>query len=78
MNFLWFFNCIFVAAVLEGRFINKDELVYYSNIPNLQTAQAGFVQTLDNVGGQIVSQLNTHQNTLVAHLEERIKQLQVK
>lgn len=70
--------CLFLAAVLEGRFINKDELIYYSNIPNLETAQAGFVQTLNSIGGRVVNQLNAHQNTLLAHLEERIKQLEVK
>lgn len=69
---------MFKAAVLEGRFISKDELLYYSNIPNLQTAQAGLVQTLNSVGGQVVGHLNAHQNTLVSHLTERIKQLEVK
>lgn len=68
---------LFLAAILEGRLINRDELLYYSNIPNLQTAQAGFVHTLNSIGGQVVNQLNAHQNTLVAHLEERIKQLKV-
>lgn len=56
--------------------MSKDKLIQYSQIPNLQMAQAEFVQTLNSIGGQIVSQLNSQQNTLVLQLQERIKQLE--
>ncbi|XP_018574938.1 39S ribosomal protein L10, mitochondrial [Anoplophora glabripennis] len=69
---------ILLAGIYEGRFVSKDELTGYSLIPNLQAAQAGFVQTLNSIGGQLVTQLNSHQTTLVAHLEERTRQLEEK
>ncbi|KAF5299939.1 hypothetical protein FQA39_LY11312 [Lamprigera yunnana] len=64
-----------LAAILEGKFISKDELVEYSLIPDLQTAQANLVHTLNSIGTNIVEQLNMHQNVLVCNLEERMKQL---
>jgi len=67
---------VLMAAILEGQFISKDELMYYSMIPDLRTAQVGLVQTLNSIGGQVVGHLTTHQNTLVNQLQERIKQLE--
>ncbi|XP_017778149.1 PREDICTED: 39S ribosomal protein L10, mitochondrial [Nicrophorus vespilloides] len=67
---------VVLAGVLDGRFVSKDELLYYSNIPNIQTAQAQLVHTLNSIGGNIVSQLNCHQQTFVSQLSERIKQLE--
>lgn len=68
--------CFFLAGIYEGRLVSKDELIKYSQIPNLQTAQAGLVQTLNSIGGNLVSQLQVHQTTLVSQLQERIKQLE--
>ncbi|KAK4879435.1 hypothetical protein RN001_007581 [Aquatica leii] len=68
---------VLLAAIFEGKFVSKDELMQYSLIPNLETAQANLVHTLSSIGGQLVGQLNTHQNSLVSNLEERIKQLKV-
>ncbi|VEN45821.1 unnamed protein product [Callosobruchus maculatus] len=67
---------VLLAAVYEGQFISKDDLMKYSMIPNIQTAQAQLVSTLNSLGSNIVTQLNTHQTTLVQNLEERSKQLQ--
>lgn len=66
----------FSAAIYEGKYLSKDELVYVSTIPNLASAQAGFVQVLQSVGGGLVNKLNQCQNTLVNQLKEREKQLQ--
>ncbi|KAB0791825.1 hypothetical protein PPYR_09147 [Photinus pyralis] len=66
---------ILMAGIYEGKFLSKDELVSYSAIPNIQTAQADLVRTLDSLGGQLVQNLNIHQNTLMHNLDERIKQL---
>lgn len=65
-----------LAGICCNKMVSKDELVYYSTIPNLQTAQASLVQTLSSVGSQLVSNLNSHQISLVSHLEQRIKQLE--
>ncbi|KAF2898671.1 hypothetical protein ILUMI_07505 [Ignelater luminosus] len=69
---------ILLAAIFEGKFISKDELMEYSLIPNLQTAQAGLVQTLDRVGSNLIQNLNSQQNILVGQLQERAKQLEEK
>ena len=66
---------MFLAGIYENRLLSKDELMYYSTIPNLQAAQSGLVQTLNSVGSQLVNNLNSHQTTLVSHLEQRTKQL---
>lgn len=64
------------AGIFEGKFISKDDLIKYSEIPNLQTAQAGLVRTLSGVGAQLSNNLTTHQQILVSHLDQRLKQLQ--
>lgn len=67
---------IMLAGILENTLINKDDLIKYSKIPSLQTAQAELVQTVNRVGTQIVGDLNSHQISLVSNLEQRIKQLE--
>lgn len=60
---------------MEGKFISKDDLIKYSEIPNLQTAQATLVQSLSGVAKQLASNLLSHQKVLVSHLDQRLKQL---
>lgn len=66
----------FLAGIYEGRLLNKDDMLYYQQIPNLQVAQVGLVQTLNSIGNQIVSHLNSSPNHLVAQLQQRMKQLE--
>jgi large subunit ribosomal protein L10 len=73
---IFLFHIIFLAAIFEGKFINKDEIMELNLIPNLQEAQATLVQTLNSAGSTLTQQLNSHQNTLVSQLQERIKQLE--
>ncbi|XP_056640445.1 39S ribosomal protein L10, mitochondrial [Diorhabda sublineata] len=68
---------IMLAGILENTLINKDDLIKYSKIPNLQIAQAELVQTVNRVGSQLVSDLNSHQSSLVSNLEQRMKQLEM-
>lgn len=63
------------AAIYEGKLINTDQIKELSLVPDLRTAQAGLVQTINSAAVTVSSQLNAHQNTLVSNLEERIKQL---
>lgn len=65
----------FLAGIYEGKLLNKDEILRYQNIPNIEAAQAEFVQTLNSIGNNIVSQLNTHPSNLISQLQERVKQL---
>lgn len=80
--FLWvkvtfdYNNLTISAGICCNKLVSKDELVHYSTIPNLQTAQASLVQTLNSVGSQLVTNLNSHQTSFVSHLEQRLKQLE--
>lgn len=65
----------FTAAVYEGKFISKDELLVYAQIGDIQMARAAFVQTLQNVGGQLVRRITQQQDTLVNRLRDRADQL---
>lgn len=67
---------MFSAAILEGKFINKDDLIKYSEIPNIQTAQASLLATLTGIGSQLANNLTAHQQVLVSHLDQRLKQLE--
>ncbi|XP_063902952.1 large ribosomal subunit protein uL10m [Zophobas morio] len=67
---------VLLAAIFEGKFISKDEVMELHLIPNLQTAQAALVQTLNSATTTLTQQLNSHQNTLVSNLQERVKQLE--
>ncbi|XP_066253485.1 large ribosomal subunit protein uL10m [Euwallacea similis] len=67
---------VLMAGIYENRFLSKDELVKFSKIPNLQAAQNELVYSLNSVGAQVVRNLNSHQITLVSHLEQRVAQLE--
>lgn len=66
---------VFLAGVVEGRLLHKDDFINYSKLPDIQVARASFAQLLLSSGSQITSQLNQHQNILVRHLESRAEQL---
>ncbi|CAH0556994.1 unnamed protein product [Brassicogethes aeneus] len=67
---------VLLAGIYDGKLLSKDEFMYYSSIPNLESAQAGLVHTLNSAGSSLVSKLNSHQNSLVGNLEARAEQLQ--
>nr|XP_023024250.1 39S ribosomal protein L10, mitochondrial [Leptinotarsa decemlineata] len=72
-----FRQLVLLAGILDGKFVSKDDLIKYSAIPNLQTAQVGLVQTLNSAASRLVGQLSSPQGSLVSNLEERAKQLQL-
>jgi large subunit ribosomal protein L10 len=53
--------------------MSKNELVKYSNMPDLQTAQAGLVAILNSAAGQLTQNLTHHQQTLLGHLRKHIE-----
>ncbi|XP_066139261.1 large ribosomal subunit protein uL10m-like [Euwallacea fornicatus] len=67
---------VLMAGIYENRFLSKDELVKYSKVPNIQAAQSELVYSLNGVGAQVVRNLNSHQTTLMSHLEQRVAQLE--
>lgn len=66
---------VLLAGIYENKLLNLDDLVKYSKIPNLETAQSMFVHTLNASASRLHRQLNSHQTSLLALLEDRKKQL---
>jgi hypothetical protein len=53
--------------------MSVNELVKYSNMPDLQTAQAGLVGILNSAAIQLTQNLTHHQQTLLGHLKKHIE-----
>lgn len=67
-------QCVSVlAAVLDDRFMSLNELVKYSNMPDLKTAQAGLVAVLNAAAVRLTQNLTHHQQTLLGHLQKHIE-----
>ncbi|KAK9879731.1 hypothetical protein WA026_006791 [Henosepilachna vigintioctopunctata] len=66
---------ILMAGVYEGKFLHIDDLIKYSSIPNLETAQAMLAQNLKSSASKLHRQLNSHQTSLLALLNDRQKQI---
>ncbi|CAG2064760.1 unnamed protein product [Timema podura] len=62
----------YIAGIVDGQFLNKNDLVRYSALPDLQTSRAGLVTVLNSMPAQIVHNLNHHQQTLVGHLQQHL------
>lgn len=64
-------NKMFIlGGVLEGHVVNYDEFMMYSQM-DMTTMQYGFVQLLQNAGGNNLNrQLTHHQSTLVTRLKQ--------
>ncbi|KAF4523785.1 hypothetical protein B566_EDAN009018 [Ephemera danica] len=66
------------SGIVEGRLMSRAQLERFAALPDLTTARAQLVSILAGAAGpaaQLVSHLNTHQRTLVSHLEQRAQQL---
>ncbi|PNF29747.1 hypothetical protein B7P43_G11200 [Cryptotermes secundus] len=64
---------ILMAAIVDDRFMSVNELVKYSNMPDLKTAQAGLVAVLNAAAVQLTQNLTHHQQTLLGHLQKHIE-----
>jgi ribosomal protein L10 len=62
-----------LAAIVDDRFMSVTELVKYSNMPDLKTAQAGLVAVLNAAAVQLTQNLTHHQQTLLGHLQKHIE-----
>lgn len=54
--------------------MSKNELVEYSKLPNLQTAQSQLCAVLDSASSCFVSQLQQSQQNLISHLNNHMEQ----
>lgn len=64
---------ILMAGIVGDRFMSVKELERYSNMPDLQTAQAGVVAILNSAAVQLTQNLTHHQQTLLGHLRKHIE-----
>ncbi|XP_030384111.1 39S ribosomal protein L10, mitochondrial [Scaptodrosophila lebanonensis] len=64
---------VLLGGIVENTLLSRNELVAYSQLPNLQSAQAELVQTLNMAAGNLVQQLQTHQQNFVNVLDVHAK-----
>lgn len=53
--------------------MSKNELLEFSQMPNIDMARAQLCAVLESAGSSIVSQLNQSQQILVSHLEKHVE-----
>lgn len=66
---------LLLAGIAENRFMNRNELVKYSELPSLDIVRAQFAATLFSPGNSIVSKLQSHQSNLCSLLDVHAKAL---
>lgn len=60
---------LLLAGSLGDRFMSRAELEAFANLPDLTTARAQFVATLNSVGGQLTNHLQSHQSNFCYMLD---------
>ncbi|XP_055919957.1 39S ribosomal protein L10, mitochondrial [Eupeodes corollae] len=65
---------LLLGGILENRLLSRNEFVNFANLPNIQVAQAQFVSVLNMAVGQLVQNLEAHQNSFVNILDVYAKQ----
>lgn len=65
-----------LCAVVGGRILSVTQLQALANIPDIDSARASIVQTLLSGAQSVAQSLQSHQNTLVQQLKQRVEQLQ--
>ncbi|KAG8231920.1 hypothetical protein J437_LFUL011389 [Ladona fulva] len=66
---------LLLAAIIDNRMLDRKELETYSKLSDLTTVRSQLVATLTSAcGGQLAHLLNSHQSTLVQHLDQHINQ----
>lgn len=66
---------LLLGGILEDRFMNKNQIVDYSQLPSLDVARAQLAATLYSPGNSIVGKLQAHQSNLCSLLDMRAKEL---
>lgn len=60
---------LLLAGTLGDRYLERDELENYANLPDLQVSRAQFVATMNSVGGQLTNHLQAHQSNFAYMLD---------
>lgn len=66
---------ILLAGIVENRFMSKNEIVKFSELPSLDVVRAQFATTLFSPGNTIVSNLQSHQSNFCSLLDVHAKAL---
>lgn len=67
---------ILLGGIIGDRMLSKNELVNYSQLPDIQVVRAQFAATLHSAaGGQLVNNLQAHQSNLCYLLDAHAKAL---
>lgn len=66
---------VILCGSLGDRFLARTELEQFSMLPDITTAQAQFVATLNSIGSQLVNNLQAHQTNLTQLLDARADSL---
>jgi len=66
---------ILLGGVLDNRYMSRNQLVEYSQLPSLDVARAQFAATLHLAGNSIVNKLQAHQSNLCSLLDLHAKAL---
>lgn len=64
-----------IAGVVENRFLNRNQLIAFSQMPSLDVIRAQFAATLHLAGNSIVNKLQAHQSNLCSLLDIHAKAL---
>lgn len=64
---------ILLAGVVENQLLNRNEIMALTKVPNLQSAQAELVQTLNATSSGLVQNLEAHQNHFIHILNAYVK-----
>lgn len=63
-----------LCGIVEGRLLSKNELVNYSNIPDISIVRSQFVNVLNMAASQLVQNLQSHQSNLVNVLDAHVRE----
>lgn len=64
---------VLMAGIVQNRLMSRNELVQYANLPDLTTARAQLVATMNMAGSKIVEDLEAHSKNLVNILDVHAK-----
>ncbi|KAH8353391.1 hypothetical protein KR084_010725, partial [Drosophila pseudotakahashii] len=64
---------VLLGGIVEETMLSRNELMAFAQMPGLQAAQAQLFQTLNQAAGNLVQQLQAHQNSFVQVLDVHAK-----
>lgn len=64
---------VLMAGIVQNRLLSRNEFIGFANLPDLTTARAQLVATMNLAGGKIVEDLEAHSKNLVNILDVHAK-----